>query len=221
MGGMGIVKPGTIWKLRKAVYGLRQSPKWWSDERDDKLREVTWTHGGASYRLQQNEADSQVWSIIRDGDEHLCGLLCVYVDDMLVLMEDGATVSGCTAREAFVNTLLKLWEFGGQRVLSPEVSFTFLGLDWYMRPNGDIYLSQERFINELLEKHGKAQCNPAKAVSSERPPEQPSPPNEAELTQLQAYAGAFNWLVTRTRPDVSYYTSLLASSCSHHGKWSC
>ena len=37
---------------------------------------------------------------------------------------------------------------------------------------------------------------------------------------MQAFAGAFNWLATRTRPDLAYYTSLLASSCTHHGQWS-
>ena len=33
----GIVQTDVVWKLNRAVYGLRQSPKWWSDEGDGKL----------------------------------------------------------------------------------------------------------------------------------------------------------------------------------------
>ena len=51
-------------------------------------------------------------------------------------------------------------------------------------------------------------------------PSEPEEPTLAVLRQLQAYSGEFNWLATRTRPDISYYTSLLASSCSKYAKWS-
>merc|ERR1711884_692914 len=33
-------------------------------------------------------------------------------------------------------------------------------------------------------------------------------------------AGSFNWLATRTRPDLAYYVSLLASSASRQAAWS-
>ena len=48
----GIVDKDVAWKLRKAVYGLRQSPKWWSDERDRRLRELRVTVGSGSFYLQ-------------------------------------------------------------------------------------------------------------------------------------------------------------------------
>ena len=63
----GIVQEGVTWRLNRAVYGLRQSPKWWSDERDRKLREVCFAVDGINYMLQQNEADSQVWSLRKIG----------------------------------------------------------------------------------------------------------------------------------------------------------
>jgi len=34
----GLVKPGTIWRVNKAIYGLRQSPRLWGKERDKQLR---------------------------------------------------------------------------------------------------------------------------------------------------------------------------------------
>ena len=33
-----LIKPGTYWKLTKAVYGLRISPRLWAKERDLQLR---------------------------------------------------------------------------------------------------------------------------------------------------------------------------------------
>ena len=121
----GFVEKGVVWKLNRAVYGLRRSPKWWSDERGSKLRRLTWTSGNDHFYLEQNEADSQVWSIRRRGypcDLH--GLLCVYADDFLLLAEGGP------AREAFVQALTSVWEFGAERTLTPEVSLGFLGLDF-------------------------------------------------------------------------------------------
>ena len=54
----------------------------------------------------------------------------------------------------------------------------------------------------------------------DRVPETPSPPSGPGLKDLQAYAGSFNWLATRTRTDLSYATSLLASTACYHSEWS-
>ena len=35
-----LIKPGTYWKLTKAVYGLRVSPRLWGKERDMQLRKM-------------------------------------------------------------------------------------------------------------------------------------------------------------------------------------
>ena len=34
----GVIEPGTIWRLQRAVYGLRISPKAWGLERDKEMR---------------------------------------------------------------------------------------------------------------------------------------------------------------------------------------
>ena len=36
----GLIKPGTYWKLTKAVYGLRISPRLWGKERDLQLKKM-------------------------------------------------------------------------------------------------------------------------------------------------------------------------------------
>merc|ERR1712219_86143 len=42
---LGIVRQGTFWTLRRAVYGLRCSPKAWGDERDRCFRSLAWSIG--------------------------------------------------------------------------------------------------------------------------------------------------------------------------------
>ena len=138
--------------------------------------------GSQDYYLQQNDADSQVWMLTRksggaeqrsretipqpkhpldrsrrrEGNlptatvskdaEEMLGLLCVYVDDFLAIAPQGPV------RDALVRALTSLWEFGPERILSVETSLTFLGIDWFKRANGDIFLTQERFTKELLER---------------------------------------------------------------------
>ena len=116
--------------------------------------------------------------------------------------------------------LTSLWAFGPERVPSPTTSLTFLGLDFKMNSQGDVILDQGRFTKELLEKYGMLHCNPLLSISMDKPPVDPDPPSAKELQDLQAFAGNFNWLATRTRPDLSYFTSLLSSSSTHQSKWS-
>ena len=97
---------------------------------------------------------------------------------------------------------------------------TFLGIDIYLLDNGDLNLTQERFTRNILKAHGRDTMSSNKTVTMLPPPDVPDVPSVKELRLLQKYSGEFNWLATRTRPDISYYTSLLASSCSKYNKWS-
>ena len=46
------------------------------------------------------------------------------------------------------------------------------------------------------------------------------PPSPADLQTLQGFAGEFNWLATRSRSDISYFVSLLASALTKFSTWS-
>ena len=181
----GIVETNTIWKLSQAVYGFRQSPKWWSDERELRLREIRCKVGEDVFYLKQNDADSQVWMVTKDGDSgKMLGILCVYVDDFLVLAPEGAM------RDALVKALTSIWEFGPERFLTTATSLTFLGIDWFKRQNGTIFLTQERFTKELLQKHGMANYTSITSMTMDKPGEQDDLPTKEQLTELQAHAGA-------------------------------
>ena len=89
-----------------------------------------------------------------------------------------------------------------------------------LRSNGDILLHQTKFVSGLLEKYSLQTCKGNKAVQIDKLPVEEDVPTAPMLKQLQGHSGEFNWLATRTRPDISYYTSLLASACSRYSRWS-
>ena len=60
----GLAKPGELWTLHRAVYGLKVSPRAWGTCRDESLREMTWKVDGREYILKQCESDTQVWRIV-------------------------------------------------------------------------------------------------------------------------------------------------------------
>ena len=66
---MGLIAEGTLWTCRKAVYGLRVSPRAWGLERDKKFRAVTWPVGKDTFRLKQCHNDTQGWKVIRVNSE--------------------------------------------------------------------------------------------------------------------------------------------------------
>ena len=71
----------------------------------------------------------------------------------------------------------------------------------------------------LLDKYGLTRLKGTDAVQIDKLPEEKIP-SAAVLKKLQTHSGEFNWLATRTRMDLSYYTSLLASASSKHAEWS-
>ena len=89
-----------------------------------------------------------------------------------------------------------------------------------MEKSGDLLLKQSVFINSILEKYGYLTTKSNSSIQSENLPDDPDIPTIPQLRILQGYSGDFNWLATRTRPDLSYSTSLIASASSKYNLWS-
>ena len=61
---MGMVKPGVLWKLKKALYGLRCAPKRWGQERDGVLKEQPVRLGEGKATLEQCNSAKGIWKLI-------------------------------------------------------------------------------------------------------------------------------------------------------------
>jgi hypothetical protein len=51
---LGLVPPGTVWRLKRPLYGLREAPRCWGATRDKKLAELV---VGGGIRLKRSPAD--------------------------------------------------------------------------------------------------------------------------------------------------------------------
>ena len=66
----GSIKPGTNWKLTKAVYGLRVSPRLWGKERDMQLKKMRFRIKGRNLKAVQSSIDVALWILIDEKVEN-------------------------------------------------------------------------------------------------------------------------------------------------------
>ena len=83
----GLVEPDEYWMVKKAIYGLKESPLLWSKERDRKLAkliiEIEKDGIKEEYILKKLQSDPNTWHIVKKGEEEeSTGLLLTYVDDI-------------------------------------------------------------------------------------------------------------------------------------------
>ena len=63
--GFGRVPPGTMWKVRTAIHGLRIAPKAWGIERDKQLKQMESKVAGKLYVFVQSHICPSGWPILR------------------------------------------------------------------------------------------------------------------------------------------------------------
>eukprot|EP00975_Prorocentrum_lima_P016129 3426251-Prorocentrum_lima.AAC.1 len=63
----GLIKSGTVRKIRKAVYGLKESPRVWQEERYRVLEGMTWysDHWKSNMYLVQSRMHPSVWHMMQ------------------------------------------------------------------------------------------------------------------------------------------------------------
>ena len=181
-----------IWKLNKAIYGLRSSPKAWQNHLAEVLQQLG---------LQRSTAEPNIYmTTSRD-----CFVL-VYVDDLLFLGEEQTTNRLFTA----IQQQLLLRPTG---TLTPGNTVSFLGRNITNR--GDYYeinLSDE-YTTTLLTEMNLHDSKPAPGTAALKTP---TAEHEQHLTaeehaQFRRAVGKLQWM-TYTRPDISYSTKELARS---------
>ena len=60
---MDIVKPNTVWQVKKATYGLREVPRLWQKERDQKLCDLEFKYNDKLAHLVRSHIHPSLWFI--------------------------------------------------------------------------------------------------------------------------------------------------------------
>ena len=100
------------WLVKKAIYGLRESPLSWSVERDTKMSKMKIEVQSSEdpktvdiYFLKKLQSDPNTWQILKKGEEEESkGLLLTYVDSVLVATAEeigNATMKAINLLEVF------------------------------------------------------------------------------------------------------------------------
>ncbi|CAE7759179.1 GIP [Symbiodinium necroappetens] len=94
---MNITQPGELWWVERAVYGLRQSPRWWGEHRDSVFAQARWNSKDRGIlRLVQSDVEGNLWKVVTESDE-IVGFVIIYVDDMMLLMRSRPDVAYCVS----------------------------------------------------------------------------------------------------------------------------
>ncbi|CAE7224887.1 GIP, partial [Symbiodinium sp. CCMP2456] len=84
----GLVSANVVFIVKRALYGLRESPALWSAHRTSVLKKTKVRCGDGFMWLKQLATDGELWMVLWTPDggiPQLVGLLVTYVDDLLYL----------------------------------------------------------------------------------------------------------------------------------------
>lgn len=186
-----------VLRLRKSLYGLKQSPRCFNKALDDWLR----AQGFAPTR-----ADPCIYRRLRNGT---IVLLSVHVDDQLIASNSRKDL------DEFKKQLNARFECkdGG------PVSY-FLGFNVYRdRKARKLFVSQEHYVESVLDRFGMSDSSPAKQPLPSNFVSRPATDDEfaeAQSEEYPAMVGSIMYAATITRPDIAYAAGLLARTAS---KW--
>lgn len=182
-----------VCRLKKAIYGLKQSPRAWFD----KFSTVV-----SAYGLKRTTSDHSVFVRQRQSGTII---LAVYVDDIVVT---GSDKDGISDLKVYLNKNFHMKDLGHLRY--------FLGIE-VARSKQGIFISQRKYVLDLLKETGMLSSK-----SSETPmdPNIKFNRDDGELLhdpgRYRRLVGKFIYL-TVTRPDITFAVGIVSQfMCNPH-----
>ena len=180
-----------VYKLRKSIYGLKQSGRNWNKV----LHEHLCSHG-----FEQNPVDHCVY---KKHSKDSAILVIIWVDDLIIATNNPTWMTDF--KEKMLQRF-KMKDLG-------RISY-FLGIN-FVQTDGEIRMSQKKYIAKLLERFNMADCKP-RATPCEVKLDDTTHGNEPHdnPTRYRELVGSLIYAATCTRPDISYVVSKLSQHLS-------
>ncbi len=174
---------GTVVKIRKAIYGLKQSGRLWNSTLDDWLR---------SKDFHRSETEPCLYRRTEPDGKLL--LVAVYVDDLLIAVDDQRTLD---AFEVELRGRFRIKEFEDPDVL--------LGIRvQHNRAKGELTLDQHHYIRCILAQYGMDDSKPIGTPMATSYKDSPADPEEPlPDVPFRELIGSLLYASTRTRPDIA------------------
>lgn len=183
---------GKVCKLRKTIYGLRQSPRTWFEKFTKVLKRDKYI---------QSQADDTLF--IKHFDHGKVAMLIVYVDDIVLTGNHDEEIKRL---KCLLSKEFEIKDLGHLRY--------FLGME-VARSKQGISVSQRKYALDLLNETGMSGCRPAETPMDPNTKlklrtEEPA----ADLGRYQRLVGKLIYL-THTRPDISFAVSIVSQFLSN------
>ncbi|GJV69782.1 zinc finger, CCHC-type containing protein [Tanacetum coccineum] len=177
---------GKVYKLTKALYGLRQAPRAWNVKLDQTLK---------SLDFKKCNLEQAVYTKRSKNSTLIVG---VYVDDLII------TGTPKKELEVFKSQMEEKFEMSDLGLLA-----YYLGIE-VTQTGGEITIKQTGYINKILKETSMMDSNDAKI------PMDPGTKlvkaedgNSVDATYYRSLIGSLRYLL-HTRPDLSYSVGLLS-----------
>jgi hypothetical protein len=178
---------GKVCRLRKSLYGLKQSPRAWFSRFSEVILSMEFVRCHSDHTC-----------FIRRRLDGCCIILLVYVDDIILTGDDAPGISQV---KQDLGKVFDVKDLGSLRY--------FLGIEVARSRNG-ISLSQRKYTLDLLQDTGMLGCRPASTpmdpnlkLSTESGDLLPNP------SMYQRLVGRLIYL-TNTRPDLTFVVSVVS-----------
>ncbi|GJX21769.1 retrovirus-related pol polyprotein from transposon TNT 1-94 [Tanacetum coccineum] len=185
-GFIDFAKPNHVYRLKKVLYGLKQTPKAWYDRLKAFLIEHNYTMGMVDNTLFTKKKYSNLIIVQIYADDIIFGLTCQELcDDFAKIMHDEFEMS-----------------------MMGELNF-FLGLQ-LKQLEDDIFFNQSKYIKEMLKKFGLKDSKPMKTpMSTETKLTKDEEGGSVDNTKYRGMIGSLLYLTT-SRPDIMFSVCLCA-----------
>ena len=190
----GFSAPGQemkVCRLVKSLYGLKQATKQWHEKFDN----VMLSHG-----FKINECDKCVY--VKD-DEHGYVIVCLYVDDMLIVGSDDKMI---TSTKNMLNSRFDMKDMGLADVI--------LGIK-IKRTSDGLVLSQSHYVDNILRKFDKDKSGIARTPVDVTLHFSKNKGESVAQVEYYRVIGSLMYLMSCTRPDIAYAVNKLSRYTSN------
>ena len=200
----GFVKAGgRVCRLKRALYGLKQSSRVWNTQLDAALQD---------FGLHRSAVDPCLyWSF--QGDKLL--FVTIYVDDFLIFTND---LNMKQKLKANLNRRFKMKDLGqASHCLGIRITRN--------REDGKLWLDQQAYVEDIVKRFGMADCYPVAmpAEPSLRLDKTMSPGTKEEAEEMQKVpykeaVGCLSFAAQVTRPDIAFAVNMVSQFAANPGK---
>ena len=191
----GFRKPNMVWKLKKGLYSLKQASREW-------YKKICTEFEALGFKRCQS--DHGIFHL-SEGDALV--IIAIYVDDLLILSKSSDAINKIKTK---LKKRFEMTDLGEARwILGMEVTRN--------RTDRTIGLLQHRYIQDILEQHGMADCRPVSTPMVPNLTLEKLKEPEIDATTYQSAIGSLMYVMIGMRPDLAHAVGVLSQFSANPG----